>query len=83
MSNLERIEADLGRAREAIRKAVHEKNHTSNYKENDDVIIPKGSVYRNAQSFYQLSSKHNYLSMVNFDSVMLNFQFEFNYLFEV
>ncbi|TQD74116.1 hypothetical protein C1H46_040337 [Malus baccata] len=53
MSNLERIEADLGRAREAIRKAVHEKNQTSNYKENDDVIIPKGSVYRNAQSFHQ------------------------------
>ncbi|KAM2447448.1 hypothetical protein PS1_017782 [Malus domestica] len=53
MSNLERIEADLGRAREAIRKAVHEKNQTSNYKGNDDVIIPKGSVYRNAQSFHQ------------------------------
>ncbi|CAN6681270.1 unnamed protein product [Malus baccata var. baccata] len=53
MSHLERIEADLGRAREAIRKAVHEKNQTSNYKENDDVIIPKGSVYRNAQSFHQ------------------------------
>ncbi|KAI5320649.1 hypothetical protein L3X38_040357 [Prunus dulcis] len=51
MSNLERIEADLARARDAIRKAVQAKNHS---KGNDDEgFIPTGSIYRNAHSFHQ------------------------------
>ncbi|KAM1360821.1 hypothetical protein ACFX1X_026342 [Malus domestica] len=53
MSNLERIEAGLARAREAIWRAVHEKNQASNYKEDEEVFIPKGSIYRNAHCFHQ------------------------------
>lgn len=73
MSNLERIEAGLARAREAIWRAVHEKNQTSIYKEDEEVFIPKGSIYRNAHCFHQLSSKHNYPSMVDFLSVIFLF----------
>lgn len=65
MSNLERIEADLARARDAIRKAVQAKNHS---KGNDDQgFIPTGSIYRNAHSFHQLS--FTYICVPSFLSV--------------
>lgn len=61
-SSVERIEGDLARARAAIRKAIGSKNYTCYYKE-EDSFIPRGSVYRNAYAFHQLSfqRKHSVL----------------------
>ncbi|KAL4319772.1 hypothetical protein GQ457_18G003710 [Hibiscus cannabinus] len=53
-SNPERIEEDLARARASILKAVRFRNSTS---ETEDIFVPKGSIYRNAYAFYQLSTK--------------------------
>ena len=52
-SNSERIEEDLVRARAVILKAVHLHNFTS---EKEEIFIPRGSIYRNAYAFYQLST---------------------------
>lgn len=54
-SGKKRIEDDLARARAAIHKAVRTKK--SNYTSDDDdgSFIPRGSIYRNAYAFHQLS----------------------------
>ncbi|XVF34581.1 hypothetical protein REPUB_Repub18cG0070900 [Reevesia pubescens] len=51
MSNSERIEEDLVRARAAILKAVQLQNFTSDHKE--EIFVPRGSIYRNGYAFYQ------------------------------
>ncbi|XP_039019131.1 probable glycosyltransferase At5g20260 [Hibiscus syriacus] len=52
-SNLEKIEDDLAKARAAILRAVQLQNFTS---EKEEIFVPKGSIYRNAYAFYQLST---------------------------
>ncbi|KAJ0031247.1 hypothetical protein Pint_13799 [Pistacia integerrima] len=51
-SRVKRIEADLARARDAIRRAVQLQNYTS---EKEEKFPPKRSVYKNAYAFHQLS----------------------------
>lgn len=51
-TSLRMIEASLAEARASIRNAVLWKNFTSQKKE---TYIPRGSIYRNAYAFHQLS----------------------------
>lgn len=51
-SNLARIEADLVRARAAIREAIRTRKYSS---DKNGSFIPRGSIYRNAYAFHQLS----------------------------
>ncbi|KAI3857611.1 hypothetical protein MKW98_028875 [Papaver atlanticum] len=46
----EKIEDDLARARDAIRKAIFTRNYTSNKAED---FVPTGTVYRNSYAFHQ------------------------------
>ncbi|ESR66333.1 hypothetical protein CICLE_v10010441mg [Citrus x clementina] len=49
-SNLARIEADLVRARAAIREAIRTRKYSS---DKNGSFIPRGSIYRNAYAFHQ------------------------------
>ncbi|XP_010533124.1 PREDICTED: xylogalacturonan beta-1,3-xylosyltransferase isoform X2 [Tarenaya hassleriana] len=49
-NNSEKIEEDLAKAREAIRRAISGQNITI---ETEESFVPKGSVYRNPVAFYQ------------------------------
>lgn len=51
-SSIGRIEGDLSKAREAIRKAITTKNYTSDAHQ---IYVPTGSIYRNPYAFHQLS----------------------------
>lgn len=55
-TRLDKVEEDLARARAAIRKAVQGRKYTSDKVE---TFIPRGSAYRNAFAFHQLSSYSN------------------------
>ncbi|XP_026442701.1 probable glycosyltransferase At3g42180 [Papaver somniferum] len=50
LAGAEKIEDDLARARDAIRKAILTRNYTSNKAED---FIPTGTVYRNSYAFHQ------------------------------
>ncbi|KAI3862424.1 hypothetical protein MKX03_013667 [Papaver bracteatum] len=49
-TSAEKIEDDLARARDAIRRAILARNYTSNKVED---FIPTGTVYRNSYAFHQ------------------------------
>ncbi|KAL9223967.1 hypothetical protein vseg_000047 [Gypsophila vaccaria] len=49
-SDLEKVEEELARAREAIRKATRNNNYTS---EKEGTFIPRGRIYRNPYAFHQ------------------------------
>ncbi|KAF8015400.1 hypothetical protein BT93_H1032 [Corymbia citriodora subsp. variegata] len=66
--SLRRRENDLASARVAIREAVRARNYTS---DKEETFIPRGSIYRNAYAFHQLSSSpfsscvHLFLSVLH------------------
>ncbi|KAI3977572.1 hypothetical protein MKX01_000485 [Papaver californicum] len=50
LTGADKIEDELSRARDAIRKAIEMRNYTSNKVED---FIPSGTVYRNSYAFHQ------------------------------
>lgn len=55
-SSLAKVEASLAKARSAIREAARVRNLTSVHEDPD--YVPRGPIYRNANSFHRYQSHY-------------------------